>query len=629
VARRIVILLGIIFLLLLGSFTIAIAQDSPDSLAALSSTEINFYGKEGTLPKSRNLIIVGLADGVQVTLVASDLYCNTSDVNITVKFNHTGPVLVSKNVSKAVEISLGSTAKAGIYKGSIIVTATANENITATNLAVVATITALNPWFSSVVQWGLIILIGFLIFVALTYPYDWKLYFDRRRRSFSKTGGSEILSKEILLVGVGVTVSILWLWSLVSFPFGDPSTVITTILISPFLAYAIGIVKDKRTERLEKEKASRTLRDEGIKKDIELVTSLIGEIGTHFSSFKPNYYEEKAGKKPEYTPSLLYQATGLLSSDVWAKSCRQGFVADIHTLHLEKYYDLIPLYNQYYTRAITLVKEGKFKTCQKEFFKPFERCREKYGALETVLFIYLSYILELYSKTSLTPLKLEHPRITRTLLKKLIDYRILKPFECIDMIRSFGKKELAINLVGLRKLSARVLKERLPGWKDSEVRELKGILLSIEGSEEKLEKEFSKLVTESTELSRKKAGWREEYKAKNPGLINDKKQFNKGFKEYAEACAGEYGISEDKFRKLEVLEKWVKMRFKEKIEWWKFTANDLQKIVELIYAKDVVPDFLRHVQDDFYDKYLKLKQCIKELPPVHTFHQRTLDSECK
>jgi len=619
-AKKVIILLVIVFFSLIGPFTVATAQDSTNPLTALSSTEINFYGEEGTLPTSKKLIIVGLADGVQVTLLASDLYSNSSDESIAIEFNHTGPLPVSKNVSKTVNISLSSGAKAGIYKGSLIVIATANGNITTTNLKVVATIKPLNPWFSAV-QWGLIFLIGFLIFVALIYPEDWKFYIERQR-VFSKTRGRKILSKEIFVVGVGVIVAFLWLLSLVSFPFGDPSTVITTILIAPFLAYAIGIVKDRRTERLEKEKASRTLRDEGIKKDIELIANLMGEMATHCASFKPNFYEEKMDRKPDSTPRLLYQATGLLSTKVWDKSCRQGFVADIHTVHLEKYYDFIPLYNQYYTYAMALVKEGEHNVRVDKFFERFEEFREKYGALQKVLFVYLSYVLELYSKTTLAPMKLEYPRITRTLLKKLVDYRILKPFEYIDTLSGFGKQELAMELANLRKQeqSAKEMKEELSRKQESEIKspekKLKEELLKREGSEEKLIEEFNELFMEKMAL-------REKFKKANPDLVKDEEEFNERFKRFVE---GEIGAR--RAHVLEALENLVAMKFKEKIEWWHFTADDLEKIVESIYAKDVVPNFFRHVQNDFQKMYLELKKCIKDLPPVRTLYQKTLDSAC-
>lgn len=571
------IVITLVFFSLVGSIALATAQDSATPLITLSTTELNFYGQEGTLPSSRNLIVVGLADEVEVKLVASDLYSNRSGESVAVKLNITqNPFPVPKNTPITVNIALSSGVKAGTYKGVIIVTATANGNITTTNLAVIATIGAIDPWYFSGVQWGLILAIGVLIFVALIFPEDKEFYFK----------GRKILSKKIWVVGLGIIVAIIWLVSLTSFPFGDPSTVITTSLIAPFLAYAIGIVKDKRTERLEKEKVSRTIRDEGIKKDIDLIRNLIGEMATHCASFKPNFYEEKVNTDAENMETaddfrLLYPKTGLLARKVWDESCRQGFVADIHTLHLEKYYDFIPLYNQYYFRAMTKANENKYKKIPEDdsLFKSFEAFRKKYGELQEILFVYLSYILELSSKTTLSPMKIEYPRISRTLLYKLIDYNILKPWEFIDKLNGFKEKELA--------------KEIVRNWNESEAKKP----ITESKVKELIEKYKDKMLL------------KEEFKEKEPYLKKNEEELNGEFNKWAN----------DKIIKMEPanekrIEDLLIKKFRDKIEYWELTADDLERIVGYIYAKDEILNFFRKMQRDFKETYLELKNCIRDLP---------------
>ncbi|UCE16460.1 MAG: hypothetical protein JSV12_02265 [Candidatus Bathyarchaeota archaeon] len=603
------IVITLVFFSLVGSIALATAQDSATPLITLSTTELNFYGQEGTLPSSRNLIVVGLADEVEVKLVASDLYSNRSGESVAVKLNITqNPFPVPKNTPITVNIALSSGVKAGTYKGVIIVTATANGNITTTNLAVIATIGAIDPWYFSGVQWGLILAIGVLIFVALIFPEDKEFYFK----------GRKILSKKIWVVGLGIIVAIIWLVSLTSFPFGDPSTVITTSLITPFLAYAIGIVKDKRTERLEKEKVSRTIRDEGIKKDIDLIRNLIGEMATHCASFNPNFYEEKLNKPFDSTDYLLYNKTGLLAKKVWDESCKQGFVADIHTLHLEKYYDFIPFYNQCYTHAMTLVndneKDAEKKNSKKKFLGLFEKFRKTYGELQKVLFVYLSYTLELYSKTALSPMKLEHPRITRTLLYKLIDYEILKPFEFIDKLSEFKTEEIVKELV-VEELDRELgnLKNRLKQAspeKEVELRKQVNLINKLKPKLSNNKGRKKELIEKSKKHFIQKIHLKEDFKKDRPDLKDkDKQEFNKEFKKYVE----EKIVEEGEFEVLEAVEAWVTMKFKEKIEWWELSADDFETIVNYIYAADEVPHFFRHMQDDFQKTYLKLKEFIREL----------------
>ena len=134
----------------------------------------------------------------------------------------------------------------------------------------------------------------------------------------------------------------------------------------------ISFVKDKRTERLEKEKASRTIRNTGIEKDIELLRSIIGELSTHCASFNPHLYQKEFEfKKNTYSKGryqttafdhcyrILFNKSGSLSRKIWDGSRKQGLVADLPILELEKYYDFMEFYNRYYSRALKLLTGNK------------------------------------------------------------------------------------------------------------------------------------------------------------------------------------------------------------------------------------------------------------------------------
>jgi hypothetical protein len=200
-------------------------------------------------------------------------------------------------------------------------------------------------------------------------------------------------------------------------------------------------VKDKRTERLELEKASRGIRAKGIENDINLIRAIMGETATHCASFKPHLYKpvEKPTQKPTNPPpkqttdfdefrKILFIESGILNRKVWAESCKQGQVADLPLLELEQYYDFLDTYNRYYSRAIKLTTGNKpSQVDPKDFdFKIFDDFRKAYAELETVIFVYLSYILGHLTKACLSPLKVEYRRISRTLLLRLISYGILR-----------------------------------------------------------------------------------------------------------------------------------------------------------------------------------------------------------
>lgn len=560
-----VIFIALFLISLVNSIAVAAAQDSVPQLIALSANELNFYGEEGTTQLSRTLTIVGLAEEeVQVTLFPAELYDNSSGKNVSIVAIES--FSVRKNEEKIANILLNtSRASAGTYQGAIIVTATTPENITTTTITVTAKIEIEKPLLS-VSQLIVIVLFIIPMFFGLYWKDEWdKKWFVPKKR--------------LVVVFLGIFVAAVFIGAMVTSIFGD-LTILSSALIAPFIAYVISYVKDKRTERLEKEKASRKIRNTGIEKDIELIRNVMGETATHCASFRPNLYEENTtpqeenniphgeneklpGSEYDAFHRILYNESGLLSKKVWEKSRRQGMISDLPMLELEKYYDYIDLYNRYYSCAIKLTKVKKpSKISPNKFdFERFEKFREQYAELEKVIFVYLSYILGLLSKTYLSPLKVEYRRVTRTLMKKLIDYEILDPNN---------------HKHGIEKFKVKYEKEPF----------------------------FVKFVEKKlNEFKKKEAELKEQSKEQSKGEVEkwDNNELEKKFKKW----------------KIKKFDEWMfKETLKKRIEKWDLSAVELEQIVKEIYNRISIPTFFRKVADDFQHTYKKLKNCIKELPPL-------------
>jgi hypothetical protein len=259
-------------------------------------------------------------------------------------------------------------------------------------------------------------------------------------------------SKKFWLVVLATICVFCWLVSIVSLSFKEPGTIITTVLVTPFLTYVISFVKDKRTERLKKEKASREIRAKGIENDINLIRAIIGEIATHRASFEP-YFDKpvtKSIQKSRNPPSkqttefdkfrkILFIKSGKVNRKIWDESCKQGQVAELPLLELEKYYDFLDTYNRYYSRATKLTKDKKPSQVKKEDFnfKIFDEFRKAYAELEDVVFVYLSYILGILLETHLSPLKVKYRFVGRRLLLLLLEYKILDPKSYSNQIEEF------------------------------------------------------------------------------------------------------------------------------------------------------------------------------------------------
>ena len=441
--KKALILLGFLLLFsIVGCIAVATAQETVHPLLTLSSKEMTFYAKENGGSQSVDLTLVGLAagDGVNVKIVATKLYDNSSGQEISNITISDDDFDLKQNEKKIVTVTLNpSGIKAATYEGVLIITAT-NKTITAeiltTNIKVTAKIESISLWPAT---FQILLIIGVIapIFVGLIIP-------DKDSPTHK--------SKKFWLVVLAAICVFCWLVSIVSLSFKEPGTIITTVLVTPFLTYVISFVKDKRTERLEKEKASREIRAKGIESDINLIRAIIGEIATHRASFRPHFDKPitKSTQKPKNPPpkqttefdkfrKILFIKSGKVNRKVWDESCKQGQVADLPLLELEKYYDFLDTYNSYYSYAIELTKDKKPSEVKlKDFnFEIFDEFRKAYAELEDVVFVYLSYLLGTLSKTHLSPLKVIYRLVGRRLLLRLLEYGILKPDEYNNQLEEF------------------------------------------------------------------------------------------------------------------------------------------------------------------------------------------------
>lgn len=453
----------LLLILLTNSISITLAQDSEgedciSQLITLSTNELEYIGNENA-SLLRTLRVIGIGSGeVNVTLFRADLFDNSSGKTFPasrieiVEKNFT----LTQNQEKIANITLNTLeGDEGTYQGVIVVTAIDIDNATnATSLTIHVTaniqIEEETGLYVEILRYSSFLLILALVGIAFLIE------------RFVGPRGTLRCHKEtvklLVVVISGILVAFLYITILVNAEFGDLSSAIypaiSTVIVAPFLGYVVSYVNDQRKKWNDAIKNARETKNKGINKDIEIIRNLIGEFATHFASFKPNLFEERT---PEIVTSskILYLESGLLSKKVWEENRKQGMISDLPTLELEKYYGFIEPYNRYYSCAIELTKGKKhevtFELKDKkyvvkgitndnvpapifDFISEFEKFRYDIAELETVLYVHLSYCLGLFSKSYLSPLRVEYPRVTRTLLYKLIDYGVLRPSKYLRKI---------------------------------------------------------------------------------------------------------------------------------------------------------------------------------------------------
>ena len=379
-----------------ASVAVTTAQDTLYPLVALSSDHIAFYGKEGNDTAKSTITVVGLAEKkVDVTLSSATFYQNGS--SNSVKFTKFQISVDQNETTKDLSENIKG-AEAGTYYGTIIATAEApEENMTSTRIGVTVTIEGDETsaiWINSFIA-------GFL-FIMFVLPWAVAVY-------WKDEWGED--SKRLLLLIFGIIVSASFVLAIVTKVFGD-LTLLSGVLITPFLAYVVYYIKDQREARQSCTKTATELRNKGLEKDLDFLKDILGEIAKHYASFNSNRFSEK----------------GLLPTKKWDEYSTQGVIMELDAGRLAKYYGYAPVHDKYYKIAMKVAQPPAPKHVN--FITEFTALRSTYAELEKSVFAYLSYQIGLLCKTYLEPLEVEYPRLSRNFLEYLIDNQLLTFSEC-------------------------------------------------------------------------------------------------------------------------------------------------------------------------------------------------------
>lgn len=534
-------------------------DDSASGLIAVSTNNLVFVGDEGGGPINRTITVVGLVEGsVTVDIVVGELYENTSATTASIMLTKDVDS-ISMSEAKNVTFMLDSSeTAAGKYYGEILITATANNNVTTTTINVTANIGSEPTPIISRTQWIALISTAVLIFLALV--------------------AMKCFDNELFVVALTLAAFIVWFTSIITTKFDLGFVeIFNTVILATWVSHAFGYVKEKRDTKNSNITSATKIQNEGISKDIEMLQNVLGETTTHYASFNFGFEGIDETEIPKH-PKILFNEQGKLSTSAWEKYRKQGSIFDLPLLYLEKYYDFIKLYNRYYSCALNITKDTNSKEFEdlknnnkqmETFFEKFDNFRKKYDALETVLFVYMSYFLGLLGQTQLAPIKIAYPRVTRVLLKKLTDYDILD-------LKAYQVNEEALKKEGkLDEFNVKLDNNLSKKFKDE-------ITEKIEKKKEELQRKFNLKATQEQKFQT----W---FDAEFAGWKNAKK-------------------NDDKLIKKEKL--------KAKISLWDLTAEDSEAILKDIYSKEDMPKFYYKIGQDFRKKYKELLNAVADLPPL-------------
>jgi hypothetical protein len=366
-------------------------------LVYLSVSQLNFIGQVGAANLSRTLVVVGLTNQtINVQLIPTELYDNATGKIIPASSLVINPSSFSlSRLNDTIDISISTSGvtsdllQPATYQGAIIVIST-NATTTATS-SIPVTIKMTPAFFFS---YWLIFLISMVVLILLSFL-------------LAESNPVSALAK-FFVVFLGILAILCYFLSIITTSLTDPGNIISTVLIAPFAVYLINYVRDLRTDQSGLESAARQSRNKNVGTDIDTLVNVIGELSTHFVSFTSSIYYEK----------------GLISDKVWEKERKEGVSSDFPLVRLEQYYSFVSKYNQYYSYALKATKkETKEERTTLEAFDVF---RKNYAELEKLLFVNLQYDLGNLTRMSLSPLKMDYPRITRSLLGVLVDSEILR-----------------------------------------------------------------------------------------------------------------------------------------------------------------------------------------------------------
>jgi len=253
-----------------------------------------------------------------------------------------------------------------------------------------------------------------ILTVSITLLVFWILlggkYEDKRRLS---------VSLSLTLVGLVLTTVIS--------PFGkDLNALIIGTLLSPLVAYIIGILKDKRKFWNEVDKVSHDYRRRLVEQESQIIGELLGELSTHAAAFKSYGIQE-------------------IEAEKWNTSSKVGLISDIHTLLIARYYYFVPLFNRIAKGLNELVEKGKSsgKPGNTDCLKRFSELKKAFLETETAVFHTLIYDLGLLQQKYLARPTVGFPIHMSFLLRKRLErFGILKESESLKDAQIFSETNI-------------------------------------------------------------------------------------------------------------------------------------------------------------------------------------------
>jgi hypothetical protein len=548
----------------------------------LPTSQLNFVGAQGSASISRTLTVVGFTNQtVSVTLVRTDLYDNTTGNVIKANLINIDPDsfnLSQTNITINISINTSGIAsdtllQAATYQGVIVLTST---NATTTVTTGIPVTVKIEPIYFPFTQW-IFFSILVSVFISLFFGEVEKVQFR-----FTK----------FVVILFGVFAAGAYFILILSASLTDPGNIIYTALIIPFIGYLIYYVKDLRADRKSLEDTALGIRNAGIQKDVGTLVDLMGELSTHYGSFKSVYHKD-----------------GSISEEVWKKERKEGITVDFPLLRLEQYYAYITIYNQHYlkgVKALALDSNAHDET--------FEKFRKKYAELESLLYVNLQYDLGNLTALSLSPLKTEYPRISRALLNNLVDAGVLPAPNLAQKTSKALRRILKRNpenktALNLDKENSKALKTLEKIVKNNPVDEDAANALKLA--------QYPALAA-LQDLAQKNPEAETALTALNKSNLSDKVKNSEALKTLTNIATNKPTTDTDAANALKLaqqppaaltaLQDLRKKKYKDKINNWGLSSKDLKRISKEIYRGENTQKFLGYVEVQFNKKYEQLKQ---------------------
>ena len=271
------ILFFVLILASLVSSIAAAAQSSAANTVVVAPSTLSFVGKEGQTQLDRTLTFVGNSNQtIRVTLVPTELYDNNTGQSLSANDVEIKPptFTVTNNQQAVVSVLLNiSQTMGGTYQGTLLLTTTVT-NSTTNNLQIAAgsigVSVVIQPGIrslsSTIVSTQFLLLVIIMVLVGATLAF----------------GENEWPSKNLVVVGLGVFVTSLWAAMLIIYGFSAGNSILTTvgtIVMIPFFAFVINYVNNQISTQNDRKKTARGIENEGNTSDINMVRSVLAEVG--------------------------------------------------------------------------------------------------------------------------------------------------------------------------------------------------------------------------------------------------------------------------------------------------------------------------------------------------------------